>query len=155
MSNLYRIAEEAAAAASAGPPMGDVRQATVDEPNSVQVMTVALIPVTATAERPLSGNTAAVKADRPLSGIPVVATAECPVAGNPAVATAECPVAGNPSVATVERQLAVIPAAATVERLEAFIPAAATVELGGYVMLILVLCFWKDVETFSVCILNV
>jgi hypothetical protein len=29
------------------------------------------------------------------------------------------------------------------------------VELGGYVMLILVLCFWKDVETFSVCILNV
>jgi hypothetical protein len=79
--------------------MGDVRQATVDGPNSVQVMTVAVIPATATAERPLSVN-------------PAVATAERPVAGNPAVATAERPVI--PAAATVERQEAVIPAAASV-----------------------------------------
>jgi hypothetical protein len=66
--------------------MGDVRQATVDGPNSVQVMTLSVNPAVATAERP--------------------------VAGNPAVATAERPVI--PAAATVERQEAVIPAAASV-----------------------------------------
>jgi hypothetical protein len=47
--------------------MGDVRRATVEGPNSGQVMTVAVISVAAVAERPVAGNPAAATAERPLS----------------------------------------------------------------------------------------
>jgi hypothetical protein len=50
--------------------MGDVRQATVDGPNSVEMLTVAVIPAAATAEPPI------------VTVIPAAATAEPPVAGN-------------------------------------------------------------------------
>ncbi|EFX66102.1 hypothetical protein DAPPUDRAFT_263680 [Daphnia pulex] len=123
-----RIAEEAAAAASAGLPMGDVRQATVDGPNSVQVLTVAVIPAAATVEPPVAGNPAAATAEPPLSNISVAAMAEPPVAGNPAAAMAEPPVAGNPAAATAEPLLSNIPAVATAVPPVAGNPTAATAE---------------------------
>ncbi|EFX68253.1 hypothetical protein DAPPUDRAFT_114740 [Daphnia pulex] len=108
-----RIAEEAAAAASAGLQMGDVGRATVDGPNSGQVMTVAVIQAAAAMERPVAGNPAAARAERPIADNPTAAAVERPVAGNPAAATAERPLSENTAAALAERPVAGNPAAAT------------------------------------------